>query len=220
MTDTKFTPPTELPANYATTNGLPATITHKINNATDPWASYIGFVTHRSGEQLPCVWSNDGWCFQRGSGGKINQHVLSLDVVGSPIETGEYPMTDRKFTPPTEFPAEYVTRDGRKAVVEFEVPNCALNKRPFVGWVLSPDGSGSSCHWSLDGRAMCVMQDTLFDKPVTRTWWVNVYEDRFSGEHVSKYDADDFTTSGRIGLIRVDQVEGQMPTFTEVPIDE
>jgi len=25
-------------------------------------------------------------------------------------------MTDRKFTPPTEFPAEYVTGDGRKVV--------------------------------------------------------------------------------------------------------
>jgi hypothetical protein len=40
-------------------------------------------------------------------------------------------MTDRKFTPPTTFPAEYVTGDGCKAVILGETPD---KDHPYVGW--------------------------------------------------------------------------------------
>ena len=50
-------------------------------------------------------------------------------------------MTERKFTPPTEFPAEYVDRNGNKAVILGRGPR---KKLPFIGY----DANGYAATWT------------------------------------------------------------------------
>ena len=57
-------------------------------------------------------------------------------------------MTDRKFTPPTEFPAEYVTSDGRKAVLLGIMPDPYF---PLIGYVADSDGQCSPDSWDETG---------------------------------------------------------------------
>ena len=51
-------------------------------------------------------------------------------------------MTDRKFTPPTEFPAEYVTEGWQKAVILGRAP---VGDYPLIGYILHTKG-GSDWH--------------------------------------------------------------------------
>lgn len=73
-------------------------------------------------------------------------------------------MTDRKFTPPTEFPAEYVTSDGRKAVILGRMP---CGSYPYVGYVRDEDGSCTVSDWGKDGRAPLSL--SLHDLPKRET---------------------------------------------------
>ncbi|MCI5040049.1 MAG: hypothetical protein MRY81_10230 [Donghicola eburneus] len=130
-------------------------------------------------------------------------------------------MTDRKFTPPTEFPAEYVTRDGRKAVIHGQMPEPSLFA--FFGVVTDAAGGWVSGSWTGHGKATCLgpmdCTSDLQDLPPVRKLWVNVYPTCGSiviSESRSDADCMDFISGrDRIGVIRIEQVEGQMPTFHE-----
>ena len=72
-------------------------------------------------------------------------------------------MTERKFTPPTEFPAEYVNRNGDKAVILGRGPRKEL---PFVGH----DAAGNACSWTEKGEYYTegTSPDDLHDIPQVR----------------------------------------------------
>ena len=81
-------------------------------------------------------------------------------------------MTKRKFTPPTEFPAEYVDGNGNKAVILGRGPNEML---PFIGY----DADGKACSWTrLGDYYICCehSEGDLHDIPKRITTWHNVYK--------------------------------------------
>ena len=81
-------------------------------------------------------------------------------------------MTKRKFTPPTEFPAEYVDGCGKKAVVLGIAPNCS---HPFIGY----DCEGGACAWTASGEftgGRFSSSFDLHDKPKRISTWQNVYK--------------------------------------------
>ena len=49
-------------------------------------------------------------------------------------------MTKHKFTPPTQFPAEYVTEGGQKAVILGRAP---VGDYPLIGYVLHTEGGSA-----------------------------------------------------------------------------
>lgn len=125
-------------------------------------------------------------------------------------------MTDRKFTPPTEFPAEYVTRDGRRAVILARMPASAGSEE-YCGFV-DPCDQDASCSWHAEGQFLRTEEFKLDlqDLPPVRKRWMNVYPIRMcSMFRESRISADRAAGPGRIGVIRIEQVEGQMPTFHE-----
>ena len=63
-------------------------------------------------------------------------------------------MTKRKFTKPTEFPAEYVDRDGNKAVILGRAPNEVF---PFIGY----DADGCARDWTKKGKYLTEGKSTF-----------------------------------------------------------
>lgn len=89
-------------------------------------------------------------------------------------------MAERKFTPPTSFPAEYVTVGGERVRI---LSDQGYGIRPLIGEVLDKSGRWSLSQWSLEGRFygggeyysgldLCKPEPT-----VKHSRWVNVYED-------------------------------------------
>jgi len=94
-------------------------------------------------------------------------------------------MTERKFTPPTEFPAEYVDGGGTKVVILGRAPERVF---PLVGYF--PDGTLAS--WTEGGRLFPTdfsVQD-LHDTPKRISTWHNVYGKRISPAFSTRRDAD------------------------------
>jgi hypothetical protein len=64
-------------------------------------------------------------------------------------------MTERKFTPPTYFPAEYITGHGEKVVILGRAP---VGNYPLIGYILYAEGGSawpdcsSSEGWTEDGQ--------------------------------------------------------------------
>ena len=91
--------------------------------------------------------------------------------------------SERKFTPPTEFPAEYVTEGGQKAVILGKAP---VGDYPLIGYILhAEDGSdwpdcSSSEGWTEDGQYhidwSSPSEGDLHDIPKRITTWHNVYK--------------------------------------------
>jgi hypothetical protein len=84
-------------------------------------------------------------------------------------------MTDRKFTPPTEFPAEYVDGRGNKVVI---LGRSNHKGYPLIGF----DHTGTALAWSEYGtvfRDLSSIAD-LHDKPKRIATWHNVYTDWIS----------------------------------------
>ena len=81
-------------------------------------------------------------------------------------------MSERKFTPPTEFPAKYV--DGNRGKVTILGRSNAPMK-PLVGF----DEDGYACNYTESGAYYSDCEDTcdLHDIPKRITTWHNVYED-------------------------------------------
>ena len=80
-------------------------------------------------------------------------------------------MDNRKFTPPTEFPAEYVDSNGDKAVILGRGPHGVF---PFIGH--SADGGAAS--WTATGifHTEGTSRYDLHDIPKRITTWHNVYK--------------------------------------------
>ena len=108
-------------------------------------------------------------------------------------------MTDRKFTPPTEFPAEYVDRNGNKAVILGRGPHKVF---PFIGH----DFKGISATWTEEGgfvRNGTSPYDLHDDTPKRITTWHNVYNDWIGPQCSSRSDADDTDNVLRDALVPV-----------------
>ena len=94
-------------------------------------------------------------------------------------------MDERKFTPPTEFPAEYVDGFGIKAVILGRGPN---KSSPFIGY----DANGYASSWTERGDYYDDEQSQydLHDIPKRITTWHNVYPTWIGPQCSSRSDAD------------------------------
>lgn len=126
-------------------------------------------------------------------------------------------MTERKFTPPTEFPAEYITRDGRKAVIVAE-----MNRKYDPYLVVITDNDGTEFVIGHEKNGSYSNKDTenkydLFDKPKTQIHWTNDYAHNPRAYWYSnREEADQWAVANRISVIRREWTEGQPPQyFTE-----
>jgi hypothetical protein len=126
-------------------------------------------------------------------------------------------MTDRRFTPPIEFPAEYVTGDGKKAVIVGARPSDGLTAQ-FIGYTFEVDGTyplnvwhSSGSYWSTEGD-----HRDLHDTPKKQVRWVNDYYNSPSRPgrwYETRKDADEAALATRIAVIRREWVEGQPPQY-------
>jgi len=80
-------------------------------------------------------------------------------------------MAERKFTPPTEFPAEYVDGRGNKAVILGRGPD---KQFPFIGY----DAYGGVISWTEHGEVYPKQTNPydLHDIPKRIATWHNVYK--------------------------------------------
>jgi len=95
-------------------------------------------------------------------------------------------MDDRKFTPPTEFPAEYVDGRGNRAVI---LGRSHHEVYPLIGF--THDGNVES--WTEDGTTIPERphpQQDLHDMPKRITTWHNVYDGWISPPHSRRGDTD------------------------------
>lgn len=126
-------------------------------------------------------------------------------------------MTDRKFTPPTEFPAEYVTSGGQKVEVLGQSPS---KEYPLVGWIARKGGGISANKWTSDGSYFSYSEpseDDLHDPPKKQVHWANDYEDALGPcWYDSRLLVNRCPEPNRIAVIRREWIEGQPPQyFTE-----
>ena len=129
-------------------------------------------------------------------------------------------MTKRKFTPPTEFPAEYVDGNGNKAVILGLGPN---EKFPFIGY----DADGDATTWTELGEYYSCEQHVgdLHDIAKRITTWHNVYDDWVDHQCSTRSDADehhhhlvdDYITDKRLCVYRIERDEdgGNPEIFVE-----
>jgi hypothetical protein len=123
-------------------------------------------------------------------------------------------MTERKFTPPTEFPAEYVTGDGRKAVILGQSPD---KQYPLIGWIGLEDGCVRTSNWTNDG---CYYEypepheADLHDLPKKQVHWASDYGGFYGGSWFdTREEADKVSIPNRIAVIRREWIEGQPPQY-------
>lgn len=116
-------------------------------------------------------------------------------------------MTKRKFTPPTEFPAEYVDSNGDKAVILGRGPHKVF---PFIGH----NAAGYARYWTEKGTfsSLGINGFDLHDIPKRISTWHNVYDD-FVGHHCSvrsdademHYSVEDYLTEERLCVYRIER---------------
>jgi hypothetical protein len=94
-------------------------------------------------------------------------------------------MADRKFTPPTKFPAEYVAGNGNKVTILGRGPHEVF---PLIGY----DANGYAATWTELGEYYLGRQSQgdLHDTPKRITTWHNVYGDWISPQRSTRSDAD------------------------------
>ena len=118
-------------------------------------------------------------------------------------------MTKRKFTPPTEFPAEYVDGNGKKAVILGRGPN---EKFPFIGH----NATGHAQYWTEEGDlyGSGISEYNLHDTPERITTWHNVYKTWLGPQCLTRSDADDtykairhYVTEERLCVYRIERDE-------------
>ena len=113
-------------------------------------------------------------------------------------------MDERKFTPPTEFPAEYVDGNGRKVVVLGRAP---VGDYPLIGYTLHMEGKSalSDC-WTEKGSMFTIEETSegdLHDFPKRISTWHNVYDNLVGPQCSSRSDADDTDNVLRDALVPV-----------------
>jgi hypothetical protein len=127
-------------------------------------------------------------------------------------------MIERKFTPPTEFPAEYVTEDGRDIVLVTE--RTSDDERYFIGY--GPLMTGAF-EFDIRGVETTAPNMAIKDKPKVVSRWVNVYEchdiarektymTRAAADYVT---LSRFETMTRIAVIRIDICDGKVTAHVE-----
>ena len=132
-------------------------------------------------------------------------------------------MTERKFTPPTEFPAEYVTGDGQKAVILGRAP---VGDYPLIGYIIYTKGesaqpnSSSSDGWTEDGENNLDWSspDDLHDIPKRISTWHNVYSCSIREQCTSRRQADAYAAAyqKRLCVYRIERDEdGSNPEIFE-----
>lgn len=94
-------------------------------------------------------------------------------------------MDDRKFTPPTEFPAEYVDSNGDKAVILGRGPHKVF---PFIGH----NAAGHARYWTEKGTfsSLGINGFDLHDTPKRIITWHNVYANWMDGDFLTRSAAD------------------------------
>ena len=127
-------------------------------------------------------------------------------------------MTKRKFTPPTEFPAEYVTGQGDKAVILGRAPGGVY---PLIGYILPAEGGldGSDC-WTEKGSMFTIEEASeynLHDIPKRITTWHNVYDGGVAHQSFTRDKADKIATDNRLCVYRIERDEdgGNPEIFVE-----
>jgi hypothetical protein len=102
-------------------------------------------------------------------------------------------MTERKFTPPTEFPAEYVDGEGDKAVILGRGPHEVF---PFIGH----NAAGHARYWTEEGLYSTIGANgyELHDIPKRITTWHNVYANWVGPQCSNRSDADETDRELRI----------------------
>ena len=105
-------------------------------------------------------------------------------------------MTDRKFTPPTEFPAEYVDGWGHKVTI------LALGRgtHPLIG----QDSDNDFAHYTDRGASDLGIKYDLHDLPKRTVRWQNFYPKGCCTRHSSREYADDFATPDRLCVHRIE----------------
>ena len=101
-------------------------------------------------------------------------------------------MSERKFTPPTEFPAEYVDGHGNKVTILGRSNN---KHSPLIGF----EHVGYARCWTEEGT--CRHHDRnidLHDMPKRITTWHNVYQDATLG--YNSFTSRDQTFPHSVGL--------------------
>ena len=95
-------------------------------------------------------------------------------------------MDDRKFTPPTEFPAEYVDSNGDKAVILGRGPHKVF---PFIGH----NAAGYARYWTEKGTfsSLGINGFDLHDIPKRITRWHNVYDGWVGHQFFTRSHADE-----------------------------
>ncbi len=121
-------------------------------------------------------------------------------------------MTKRKFTPPTEFPAEYVDGNGDKAVILGRAPNELF---PFIGHYFE----GYAGSWTEEGRCFIETKSPhdLHDTPKRITTWHNVHVKKVFGSYESREEADVWASEPRLCVYRIEHDEdgGNPKIFVE-----
>jgi hypothetical protein len=112
-------------------------------------------------------------------------------------------MTDREFTPPTEFPAEYRTTDGQKAVLLGEIDGRYFGAygKPAVASMWFDNGASGCAHLN------------LHDLPKKTVSWMSLYDD---GPGVRSYGSRGEAVAtvskrNRTAVLRIEQTEGEKP---------
>lgn len=132
-------------------------------------------------------------------------------------------MTERKFTPPTEFPAEYVDGRGNKAVIMGRGPNKVF---PFIGYEVDGDADGDVATWTELGDCYEGVRSRydLHDIPKRITTWHNVYGNWVSSTYFTRSHADEhydvckeFSPRPRLCVYRIERDEdgGNPEIFVE-----
>lgn len=117
-------------------------------------------------------------------------------------------MTKRKFTPPTEFPAEYVNGFGDQITLIAR----GIGLHPYAG----QDGNGDWSSYGEDGSFYAdgsQSKDDLHDIPQKQVHWANDYGTESGDWWSSREWADRTTDADRIAVIRREFVEGELPQY-------
>ena len=113
-------------------------------------------------------------------------------------------MAKRKFTPPEDFPAEYVDSNGDKAVILGRGPHEVF---PFIGH----NAAGHARYWTEEGTfsSLGINGFDLHDIPKRITTWHNVYYDWLGPQCSSRSDADKVADQavggGRLCVYRIER---------------
>ena len=126
-------------------------------------------------------------------------------------------MTDRKFTPPTEFPAEYVNGTGERVTLIGR----GRGKYPLVGQFGAED-EDSFFTYREDGRYSSSSSDShpynLYDLPKRILRWQNFYSGVSTGWCTSRRAADNFAFDDRICVHRIEcDEDGRNPEIFVEP---